>query len=265
MLGSGCFGAGSWHSALRPLLLALCALGFPAATLGSIYSVLMGTWASIWPIETLLFWRSNIEVRPLLGGPCGEAAGSGRNGLAAGIGFAPQPSEWRSARRRAAPVATHHPAPRRPAPQPRPGPTPCQRSRPPARGRQEADRHLLPLHPPRPGLPVPGVHELPTGADHGGRPVSLLRPQGAAARDHARARRVRRLGPVLPRAGRAADGAALRRGAPALRVPRPRVRCVRWGGLRAGGHGVGAFSGGARPAVGGGRPRRSWAASLCRL
>jgi hypothetical protein len=63
MLGSGCFGAGSWHSALRPLLLALCALGFPAATLGSIYSTLVGTWASVWPIETLLYWRSNLEVR----------------------------------------------------------------------------------------------------------------------------------------------------------------------------------------------------------
>ncbi|GBF95977.1 alpha beta hydrolase [Raphidocelis subcapitata] len=71
MLGSGCFGAGSWHSALKPVLLGLCLLGFPGGFASGLYSRLVGTWASLWPIETLFYWRSNTEPeigKKLMGG-----------------------------------------------------------------------------------------------------------------------------------------------------------------------------------------------------
>lgn len=65
MLGSGCYGAGSFHSYVRPLLLALCLYGFPGGFAGGLVGKLVGTWASagLWPVETLFYWTSNTEVR----------------------------------------------------------------------------------------------------------------------------------------------------------------------------------------------------------
>ena len=68
MLGSGCYGAGSWYSYLKPLLLAMCVLGFPGGFMSWLFSKLfVGTWAGAtkvgWPIETLFYWTANTEVR----------------------------------------------------------------------------------------------------------------------------------------------------------------------------------------------------------
>ena len=65
MLGSGCYGAGSFHSYVKPLLLALCLYGFPGGLAGGLVGKLIGTWASVplWPIETLFYWTGNTEVR----------------------------------------------------------------------------------------------------------------------------------------------------------------------------------------------------------
>jgi Zn-dependent protease with chaperone function len=67
MLGSGCYGAGSWYSYLKPLLLAMCVLGFPGGFMSWLFSKLfVGTWAGAtkvgWPIETLFYWTANTEV-----------------------------------------------------------------------------------------------------------------------------------------------------------------------------------------------------------
>lgn len=70
MLGSGCYGAGSWHSWLKPLLLSVCALGFPGGFASSTYSTLIGTWASPRVIEFLFYWHSNVEASA--GGRGGE-------------------------------------------------------------------------------------------------------------------------------------------------------------------------------------------------
>lgn len=63
MLGSGCYGAGAWYALLKPLVLALCYLGFPGGLAGSVIGRLAGTWASVAPAEVLFYWRSNTEVR----------------------------------------------------------------------------------------------------------------------------------------------------------------------------------------------------------
>ena len=71
MLGSGCYGAGSFHSYVKPLLMALCLYGFPGGFAGGVVGRLVGSWASagLWPIETLFYWTSNTEVRAC-GGCC---------------------------------------------------------------------------------------------------------------------------------------------------------------------------------------------------
>lgn len=63
MLGSGCFGAGSWHAVLKPLVMVLCHFGFPGRVAGSVVGKLIGTWARLWIIESAFYWRSNTEVR----------------------------------------------------------------------------------------------------------------------------------------------------------------------------------------------------------
>ena len=64
MLGSGCYGAGSFHSYVKPLLMALCLYGFPGGFAGGVVGRLVGSWASagLWPVETLFYWTSNTEV-----------------------------------------------------------------------------------------------------------------------------------------------------------------------------------------------------------
>jgi hypothetical protein len=62
MLGSGCFGAGSWHSALKPIVLGLCVRGFPGGLAAGLFSKLIGTWASIKPVEALFYWTGNTDV-----------------------------------------------------------------------------------------------------------------------------------------------------------------------------------------------------------
>ncbi|KIY96036.1 lipase [Monoraphidium neglectum] len=62
MLGSGCYGAGSWYSLLKPLVLGLCCFGFPGGVAGATIGKLAGTWASLAVMEAVFYWRSNTEV-----------------------------------------------------------------------------------------------------------------------------------------------------------------------------------------------------------
>jgi hypothetical protein len=141
MLGSGCFGAGSWHSALKPLLLGLCVLGFPGGFASGLYSRVVGTWASLWPIETLFYWRSNTEVG--WGGPLRGARHAAPR-PAAFDRFDRRGPQASAARRLAAPRArAANPKPL-PAPRPEAGPrAPRQTPNPRARRQAEVGKKLM--------------------------------------------------------------------------------------------------------------------------
>ena len=62
MMASGCYGAGSWHSVLKPIVLLLSVCGFPGKQAGSLMGALAGTRA-LALLEGALYWRSNIQVR----------------------------------------------------------------------------------------------------------------------------------------------------------------------------------------------------------
>lgn len=62
MLGSGCFGDGSFHYWLRPLLIALCLFGFPAGFGGAIVGRLIASFVPMWPIAGFFYWPGNTEV-----------------------------------------------------------------------------------------------------------------------------------------------------------------------------------------------------------
>ncbi|GBF90704.1 alpha beta hydrolase [Raphidocelis subcapitata] len=61
MLGSGCFGAGSWHSVLRPFVSVLCWPGFHGVLAGAIVGPLVRTHA-LSLVESAFYWRSNTEL-----------------------------------------------------------------------------------------------------------------------------------------------------------------------------------------------------------
>lgn len=82
LLGSGCFGAGSWHAALRPLLAALCLLGFPGREAGGLLGAFAGTGAAAL-LESVFYWRSNMEVRAQGSGGVGGRGAPAGGGLQA--------------------------------------------------------------------------------------------------------------------------------------------------------------------------------------
>lgn len=63
LLASGCFGQGSWHSILAPLITRITKYGFPAGLVCSAIGSLTGTSMSLWPVEVLFYWPSNMPVR----------------------------------------------------------------------------------------------------------------------------------------------------------------------------------------------------------
>lgn len=60
MLASGCFGKGSWHSLLKPLINRLTAYGFPAGAACWAVGLLTGTAAALLPIEALFYVPCNM-------------------------------------------------------------------------------------------------------------------------------------------------------------------------------------------------------------
>jgi pimeloyl-ACP methyl ester carboxylesterase len=62
MVGSGCYGAGSWHAVLGPALRWLLPFGFPGVVAGHIMAPFVGT-GLMGLVESIFYWRSNIEVR----------------------------------------------------------------------------------------------------------------------------------------------------------------------------------------------------------
>jgi pimeloyl-ACP methyl ester carboxylesterase len=61
MLGSGCFGAGSWHSLLRPFVSVLCWPGFHGVLAGAVVGRLVRT-HTLSLVESAFYWRSNTQV-----------------------------------------------------------------------------------------------------------------------------------------------------------------------------------------------------------
>jgi hypothetical protein len=59
LLASGCFGAGSWHSLLTPLILGVTRAGFPAGIVCAAISVAAAKSALMWPLEALFYWPGN--------------------------------------------------------------------------------------------------------------------------------------------------------------------------------------------------------------
>lgn len=60
MLASGCFGSGSWHSVLKPVINGITRYGFPAGAVLWAVSLLTGTAASLLPVEALFYWPCNM-------------------------------------------------------------------------------------------------------------------------------------------------------------------------------------------------------------
>lgn len=60
MLASGCFGAGSWHSYLKPVINVITRYGFPAGVGCWALSLLSGTAAALLPLEALFYCPSNM-------------------------------------------------------------------------------------------------------------------------------------------------------------------------------------------------------------
>lgn len=71
LLGSGCFGAGSWHAAAAPLIRAVTAYGFHAGALVPLFDRMAGPAAPVaWITRALFYDRSNVRQdlgRKLLG------------------------------------------------------------------------------------------------------------------------------------------------------------------------------------------------------
>ena len=82
LLGSGCYGAGSWHELLRPLLTVLCWFGFPGKLAGGVVGGLVGT-NVLSLVESVFYWRSNTEVRACITGHVLPLPNQGRLGAAA--------------------------------------------------------------------------------------------------------------------------------------------------------------------------------------
>eukprot|EP00877_Chromochloris_zofingiensis_P013644 jgi/Chrzof1/8533/Cz03g14190.t1 len=61
LIASGCFGYGSWHSILKPVINSITGLGFPADTVCQLLSLLSATPLALAPLETLFFWRANMH------------------------------------------------------------------------------------------------------------------------------------------------------------------------------------------------------------
>jgi fermentation-respiration switch protein FrsA (DUF1100 family) len=61
MMASGCFGSGSWHSVLKPVINSITGYGFPAGFLLWALSLLTGTATALLPFEALFFWPSNMS------------------------------------------------------------------------------------------------------------------------------------------------------------------------------------------------------------
>jgi hypothetical protein len=159
MVGSGCYGAGSWYSLLKPLVLAICLFGFPGDAAGAAIGKLAGTWASLAVAEAMFYWRSNTEVRaraPAAGAGAGMAGawqGPRRArrsaGRAAGGAFARGAGAWS----KRAPTADR---------------SRCRARRRGARGgvavapsaRRRRSRLPTPSPPPRPPLQVEAARKL---------------------------------------------------------------------------------------------------------
>lgn len=60
MLASGCFGRGSWHGLLKPLINIITGYGFPAGAVCWAVGLLSGTMAALLPIEALFYWPCNM-------------------------------------------------------------------------------------------------------------------------------------------------------------------------------------------------------------
>lgn len=71
MLASGCFGSGSWHSLLKPVINSITRYGFPAGALLWAASLLTGTAAALLPVEVLFYVPCNMPrpcARQLMAG-----------------------------------------------------------------------------------------------------------------------------------------------------------------------------------------------------
>lgn len=63
LIASGCFGIGSFHSYLKPLIHTITGLGFPAGSVCQLLSLFSNTPISLSLFETLFFWRSNMSPK----------------------------------------------------------------------------------------------------------------------------------------------------------------------------------------------------------
>lgn len=77
LLASGCFGRGSWHSVLTPVINVLTRYGFPAGLATAAIGALSGTAAALLPLEALFYW------------PCNTPRAAGRRLLASCFHFIP--------------------------------------------------------------------------------------------------------------------------------------------------------------------------------
>lgn len=71
LLASGCFGSGSWHSVLKPVINSITGYGFPAGAVCWAVSLLSGTAAALLPVEALFYWPCNMPkacARQLMAG-----------------------------------------------------------------------------------------------------------------------------------------------------------------------------------------------------
>lgn len=60
LLASGCFGRGSWHSILAPLITRLTGYGFPAGLVCAAVGSLVGSAAALWFVEALFYMPCNM-------------------------------------------------------------------------------------------------------------------------------------------------------------------------------------------------------------
>eukprot|EP00882_Tetradesmus_deserticola_P032198 GHRQ01036446.1.p1 GENE.GHRQ01036446.1~~GHRQ01036446.1.p1 ORF type:complete len:212 (-),score=88.05 GHRQ01036446.1:114-749(-) len=71
LLASGCFGRGSWHGILAPLIRSITGCGFPAGAVCSAVGSLIGTAAALWLVEALFYMPRNMPqecARELMSG-----------------------------------------------------------------------------------------------------------------------------------------------------------------------------------------------------
>eukprot|EP00879_Flechtneria_rotunda_P009761 GHRR01010211.1.p1 GENE.GHRR01010211.1~~GHRR01010211.1.p1 ORF type:complete len:394 (+),score=117.32 GHRR01010211.1:692-1873(+) len=62
LVASGCFGRGSWHGVLRPLINHITHYGFPAGIICQGIGAFAGGVAALWALEALFYWPSNMTV-----------------------------------------------------------------------------------------------------------------------------------------------------------------------------------------------------------